>query len=39
MLRVPAPLYRLIFGTEWYVRRDLPPGTRLKHPFDPAPSE
>jgi LmbE family N-acetylglucosaminyl deacetylase len=33
-LRVPRPLYRLLFGTEWYVRRDLPPGTRLRHPFD-----
>ncbi|WP_285780001.1 PIG-L family deacetylase [Microtetraspora sp. NBRC 13810] len=36
-LKIPAPLYRLVFGTEWYVRRDLPLGTRLKHPFDPAP--
>ena len=34
MLKVPGPLYRLIFGTEWYVRRDLPPGTRLSHPLD-----
>ncbi|HEY9521593.1 MAG TPA: PIG-L family deacetylase [Thermopolyspora sp.] len=34
MLKVPGPLYRLVFGTEWYVRRDLPPGTRLRHPFD-----
>ncbi|GII91499.1 PIG-L deacetylase family protein [Sinosporangium siamense] len=34
MLKVPAVLYRLIFGTEWYVRRDLPEGTRLTHPFD-----
>ncbi|GGK76492.1 GlcNAc-PI de-N-acetylase [Sphaerisporangium melleum] len=38
MLRVPGPLYRLIFGTEWYVRRDLPPGTRLRHPFDEPPA-
>lgn len=45
MLKLPGPLYRLAFGTEWYVRRDLPPGTRLRHPFaawptrrpDPAP--
>ncbi|WP_248959295.1 PIG-L deacetylase family protein [Sphaerisporangium perillae] len=37
MLRIPGPLYRLIFGTEWYVRRDLPPGTRLRHPFDELP--
>ncbi|MBF8185926.1 PIG-L family deacetylase [Nonomuraea sp. K274] len=34
MLKVPGPLYRLVFGTEWYVRRDLPPGARLSHPFD-----
>jgi LmbE family N-acetylglucosaminyl deacetylase len=34
MLKVPGPLYRLVFGTEWFVRRDLPPGTRLTHPFD-----
>ena len=34
MLKIPGPLYRLVFGTEWFVRRDLPPGTRLKHPFD-----
>lgn len=33
-LRIPGPLFRFVFGTEWYVRRDLPPGTRLKHPFD-----
>lgn len=41
MLRFPGPLYRLVFGTEWYVRRDVPPGTRLRHPFDepPAPPE
>ncbi|WP_283137733.1 PIG-L family deacetylase [Rhizohabitans arisaemae] len=37
-LRLPRPLFRVVFGTEWYVRRDLPPGTRLRHPFDePAP--
>jgi LmbE family N-acetylglucosaminyl deacetylase len=34
MLKVPGPVYRLVFGTEWFVRRDLPPGTRLGHPFD-----
>ncbi len=39
MLRIPGPLYRLIFGTEWYVRRDLPPGTRRTHPFDDLPEE
>lgn len=37
MLKVPGTLYRLVFGTEWFVRRDLPPGTRLTHPFDPWP--
>ena len=39
MLKVPGPLYRLIFGTEWYVRRDVPPGSRLRHPFDNAPKD
>ncbi|GAA0915248.1 PIG-L deacetylase family protein [Nonomuraea longicatena] len=34
MLKIPVPLYRLVFGTEWFVRRDLPPGTRLSHPFE-----
>ncbi|MFF4777323.1 PIG-L deacetylase family protein [Microtetraspora fusca] len=33
MLKIPFWAYRLIFGTEWYVRRDLPPGTRVRHPF------
>lgn len=33
MLKIPRLIYRLIFGTEWYVQRGLPPGTRLKHPF------
>ncbi|GGO65740.1 GlcNAc-PI de-N-acetylase [Nonomuraea cavernae] len=37
MLKVPYPLYRLVFGTEWFVRRDVPPGTRLRHPLDPGP--
>lgn len=39
MLKIPGPLYRLVFGTEWYVRRDLPPGTRLAHPFAGLPEE
>ncbi|MCW2878169.1 MAG: LmbE family protein [Sphaerisporangium sp.] len=39
MLKIPGPLYRLVFGTEWYVRRDLPPGTRMRHPFDGLPEE
>jgi LmbE family N-acetylglucosaminyl deacetylase len=34
MLKVPEPFYRLIFGTEWYVRRDVPSGSRLRHPFE-----
>jgi hypothetical protein len=34
MLKVPQPLYRLIFGTEWYVRRDVPRGARMRHPFE-----
>ncbi|GAA4559054.1 PIG-L deacetylase family protein [Planotetraspora kaengkrachanensis] len=33
MLRIPAPIYRYVFGTEWFVQRGLPPGTRLRHPF------
>ncbi|GAA3131755.1 PIG-L deacetylase family protein [Streptosporangium carneum] len=37
MLKVPQPIYRLVFGTEWYVRRGLPPGTRLRHPFEVPP--
>ncbi len=34
LLKIPAPVYRYVFGTEWYVRRDLPPGTKMTHPFD-----
>ncbi|MEZ0075670.1 LmbE family N-acetylglucosaminyl deacetylase [Planotetraspora sp. GP83] len=34
MLKIPRLVYRFVFGTEWYVRRGLPPGTRLRHPFD-----
>jgi LmbE family N-acetylglucosaminyl deacetylase len=34
LLKVPRPLYRFVFGTEWYVRRGLPEGTRLRHPFE-----
>ncbi|GII56754.1 GlcNAc-PI de-N-acetylase [Planotetraspora thailandica] len=33
MLKIPPLLYRYVFGTEWYVQRGLPRGTRLKHPF------
>ncbi|MQY05642.1 PIG-L deacetylase family protein [Actinomadura macrotermitis] len=34
LLRLPRPLFRRVLGTEYYVRRDLPPGTVLAHPFD-----
>ncbi|WP_246148100.1 PIG-L deacetylase family protein [Nonomuraea turkmeniaca] len=34
LLKVPRPIYRFVFGTEWYVRRGLPEGTRLRHPFE-----
>lgn len=37
MLKIPQPLYRLVFGTEWYVRRDAPLGSRLRHPFEVPP--
>ncbi|RJL32679.1 PIG-L family deacetylase [Bailinhaonella thermotolerans] len=37
LLRIPGPLFRLIMGTEWYVRRDAAPGTRLDDPFAPPP--
>jgi len=31
--RLPGPLFRLVLGTEWFVQRDLPAGTRLTHPL------
>lgn len=34
LLRLPRPLFRWALGTEWYIRRDLPPGTVLRHPLD-----
>ncbi|WP_084337143.1 PIG-L deacetylase family protein [Actinomadura oligospora] len=34
LLWLPRPLFRRAFGTEWYVRRDLPPGPVLRHPLD-----
>jgi LmbE family N-acetylglucosaminyl deacetylase len=37
MLKVPQPLYRLVFGTEWYVRREVPSGSRMRHPFESPP--
>ncbi|GAA2609449.1 PIG-L family deacetylase [Actinomadura fulvescens] len=37
LLRLPRPLFRRAFGTEWYVRRDLPAGTALDHPLDAPP--
>jgi LmbE family N-acetylglucosaminyl deacetylase len=33
LLGLPAPLFRLALGTEWFVRRDLPAGKRLAHPL------
>ncbi|MFD2079979.1 N-acetylglucosaminyl deacetylase, LmbE family [Actinopolymorpha cephalotaxi] len=36
--RLPGPLFRLVLGTEWYVRRDLAPGTRLTHPLADLPT-
>ncbi len=32
--RLPGPLFRLVLGTEWFVQRNLPAGTRLTHPLD-----
>ncbi len=32
-LRLPRPLFRFVFGTEWYVQRGLPAGTTLRHPL------
>jgi LmbE family N-acetylglucosaminyl deacetylase len=32
--RLPGPLFGLVLGTEWFVRRDLPPGSALAHPLD-----
>nr|BFE32329.1 hypothetical protein GCM10010200_045800 [Actinomadura rugatobispora] len=34
LLRLPRVVFRLVLGTEWFVRRDLPPGTVLHHPLD-----
>ena len=31
--RLPRLLFRQVMGTEWFVRRDLPPGTVLDHPL------
>lgn len=31
--RLPGPLFRWVLGTEWFVQRDLLPGTRLTHPL------
>ncbi|MFC4909061.1 PIG-L deacetylase family protein [Actinomadura gamaensis] len=40
LLRLPGPLFRRVLGTEWYVRRDVPRGTVLRHPLEawPRPS-
>lgn len=34
LLRLPGPVFRWALGTEYYVRRDLPPGTACTHPLD-----
>ena len=39
LLRLPRPLFRRALGTEYYVRRDLAPGTALDHPLDAWPRE
>ncbi|MGK5552778.1 PIG-L deacetylase family protein [Actinomadura kijaniata] len=39
LLRLPRPLFRRALGTEYYVRRDLPPGTTLTHPLDRWPAD
>ncbi|MBE1611133.1 PIG-L deacetylase family protein [Actinopolymorpha pittospori] len=31
--RLPGPLFRWVLGTEWFVQRDLPPGTLLTDPL------
>ncbi|MER6074327.1 PIG-L family deacetylase [Streptomyces sp. NPDC001817] len=31
--RLPAPVFRQVLGTEWYIQRGLPPGTPLSHPL------
>ncbi|MBW8483027.1 PIG-L deacetylase family protein [Actinomadura parmotrematis] len=33
LLRLPGPLFRRALGTEYYVRRDLPPGEVHDHPL------
>ncbi|MFC7593380.1 PIG-L deacetylase family protein [Nonomuraea antimicrobica] len=38
MLKVPRPIYRFVFGTEWYVRRDLPPAPGSLIPSSGGPS-
>ncbi|MBO2452912.1 PIG-L family deacetylase [Actinomadura barringtoniae] len=39
LLRLPRPLFRRALGTEYYVRRDLAPGTALDHPLDAWPKK
>jgi LmbE family N-acetylglucosaminyl deacetylase len=34
LLHLPRLVFRQVMGTEWFVRRDLPPGTVLDHPLD-----
>jgi LmbE family N-acetylglucosaminyl deacetylase len=35
LLRLPRPVFRLVMGTEWYVRPDLPAGRLHRHPLEP----
>lgn len=37
LLKMPRPLFSRVLGTEWFVRRDVPPGTRLEHPLQQFP--
>ncbi|WP_033423923.1 PIG-L deacetylase family protein [Actinomadura flavalba] len=34
LLGLPAPLFRYALGTEYFVRRDVAPGSHLAHPLD-----
>ncbi|MEQ7005238.1 PIG-L family deacetylase [Actinopolymorpha sp. B17G11] len=37
--RLPGPLFRLVLGTEWYVRRDVASGSAFTHPLDQVPTQ
>jgi LmbE family N-acetylglucosaminyl deacetylase len=34
LLKVPRPLFRWVFGTEWYVQHGVPSGSRFRHPLE-----